>query len=254
MKKLLRKSLGKVNSVYKQITGENIERKRKENIARVEFYKNFTNPGDLCFDVGANVGNRIEPLLTIGAKVVAVEPQEKCYKKIQKTYGDKVILVTEGLGECECEKDFYIADTTTISSFSEEWIKSMKEGRFNTYDWSKTVRVKITTLDNLIEKYGVPKFIKIDVEGYELEVLKGLSSPIKFVSFEYIVPEQTHRAKDCIKRLETIDKTVQFNYSIGESMEWALSTWLSGDDMCSVINSQEFTNTGFGDIYARSIN
>ena len=53
---------------------------KKEMEKQLHFYREFTGPGDLCFDVGANTGNRIDPLLQLGAKVVAVEPQKNCYR------------------------------------------------------------------------------------------------------------------------------------------------------------------------------
>ena len=112
------------------------------------------------------MGNRITPLLNLGAKVVAVEPQEKCYKFLAKKFGKRIKIVTQGLGENEGIKNFHISNASTISSFSDEWINSVKTTRFKDYRWDKVVKVEMTTLDILIEQYGIPVFIKIDVEGY----------------------------------------------------------------------------------------
>lgn len=247
-----------MGNFFKKLFGkksDNVANEQKIELEkRTEFYKNFASDGELCFDVGANIGNRIEPLLAIGAKIIAIEPQESCYNLLKEKFGNKITIVTDGIGAEEGEKDFYISNASTISSFSEDFIEAVKDGRFKEYEWNESVRVKMTTLDSLIEKYGQPVFIKIDVEGYEPEVLKGLSHPIKYLSFEYTVPEQTHKAIECIKRLETIRKDVEFNYSVGESMELAMTKWLNTDEMCALVKSSEFAQTDFGDIYARNIN
>ena len=109
----------------------------------------------------------------------------------------------------------------------------------------------MTTLDQLIRSYGVPSFIKIDVEGYELEVLKGLTSSVNMISFEYAVPEQTTKLIDCIDRIEKNDKYIECNYSIGESMDFALTEWYSVENMKNHIQTVFFTDTEFGDIYVR---
>ena len=84
---------------------------------------------------------------------------------------------------------------------------------------------KILNLDSMINKYGIPKFIKIDVEDYEYKVLCGLNQPIEFISFEYTVPERVDEVIKCIDRINFLasGKKVLFNYSIGENLNWALN-------------------------------
>lgn len=224
---------------------------KNERAKRERFYSSFIKNGDLCFDVGANLGNRVAPLLDIGAKVVAVEPQEYCYKYLQYKFGKKIQIVNKGLGEFESIQDFHISKYSVLSSFSTEWINSVKDGRFKGVDWNKVIKVKMTTLDNLITEFGLPAFIKIDVEGYELNVLKGLSKPVKMISFEFTVPEQTNKAISCIDQLEKINVDIECNFSIGESMKFALENWMSVADMKRQISSANFSKIGFGDIYVR---
>jgi len=229
-----------------------IEEEKAAYKRRVEFFSSFLSPGDLCFDVGANIGNRIEPLLFIGAKVVAVEPQDSCYKILKKKFGNRIAIVKKGLSSEEGQRDFYISNSSTISSFSTEWIESVKEGRLKGHKWNKIVKTEMTTLDNLIKTHGIPKFIKIDVEGYEHEVLKGLSIPVKFLSFEYTVPEQLDKVFDCIKQIEVINNNIECNYSVGESMKLQLNTWITLGDMKNHLKTKEFNETIFGDIYIRN--
>ncbi|MBK8389412.1 MAG: FkbM family methyltransferase [Saprospiraceae bacterium] len=210
----------------------------------------------MYYDVGANYGNRIEPIINKGLKIIAVEPQIKCIDFLNKKYGNHITIVPKGLGEKEETKTLYISNAHTISSFSEDWIKATQEsGRFSQFNWNQEQTVEITTLDTLIGIYGKPKFIKIDVEGFEYEVLKGLNSPIQTISFEYTVPERNKSVLDCMDRIMEIanQQTVLFNYSIGESMEWALDEWISYLDMKKEISTKRFIDTEFGDIYAKTI-
>jgi FkbM family methyltransferase len=217
-------------------------------------YSSFIQKDDLCFDVGANIGNRISSLLEIGAKIVAVEPQDSCFKYLKYKYGAKIEIVNKGLGESNCFKDFHISNINTLSSFSDEWIDSVKKGRFQKYNWDKVVKIELTTLDILIEKYGLPVFIKIDVEGFELNVLKGLTKPIKLISFEYTVPEQINKIMECIEQIEKNGANIECNYSIGESMVFALEDWLSVEQIRKHILTKEFIDSEFGDVYVKTQN
>lgn len=228
-----------------------IKQENINNNKRKLFYSSFVKKGDLCFDVGANMGNSVKPLLEMGAKVIAIEPQENCYKFLDYRFGNQIEIVKKGLGEKEEIRNLYVSIYDVISSFSQEWISSVKKSRFKIHTWDKVVRVEMTTLDKLIEKYGNPNFIKIDVEGFELEVLKGLNHSIDMISFEYTIPEQTATAIGCIQQIENNDCKIKCNYSIGESMEFALHDWIPADEMKKHVISDEFRLTGFGDIYVK---
>ncbi len=217
------------------------------------FYSWFIKEGDWVFDVGANYGNRIKAFLQLNANVVAIEPQESCYKFLKLMFGKKIHLVTKGLGTKEETRKFFIGDSSTISSFSEEYIKAVKDsGRFANNNWSKTAEIQMTTLDNLISQFGVPSFIKIDVEGFEKEVLTGLTQKIKALSFEYCAPEQLEQALDCIRILSTSNPKMKYNYSTGESMKFQLENWLMADEMIRLVESEKFIITGFGDVYGKN--
>lgn len=217
---------------------------------RISFYKDFLKKGDLVFDIGSNMGNRIRPLLSLELKVVAIEPQMDCFQYLQRTFGNQISLEQKGVGSKEEKKKMFISKSQNyLSSFSEDWIAKMKEQRFQDATWDNVLEVEITTLDNLIRKYGVPKFIKIDVEGYELEVLNGLNSSIELISFEYAVPENLEGLLKCLNRLSEINDNYRCNYSIGESMELAMSEWKSIPQMRELVQTEKFIQASFGDIY-----
>jgi len=219
---------------------------------RKNFYGQFIKQGDLCFDVGANKGNRTIIFLELGAKVVAVEPQKECYEYLQNKFGSKIELVTKGLGEKESTQQLYVSDSSLISSFSKSHVDMMQEDRFKGANWDKTVDIEMTTLDNLINQFGVPNFCKIDVEGYEYDVLKGLSQPLKALSLEYIVPENTQVLVDCLTHLNKLGN-IKCNFSYGESMQLNLPTWKNGKEMVDYIQTDAFTATSYGDVYIKFV-
>ena len=229
-------------------------RREKEDMTRrIAFYSGFIAQGDLCFDVGANMGNRVAPMLAAGARVVAVEPQEFCQKVLRIKFGKKIEIVPMGLGPQDEVREMYISDANYLSSFSTTWIDSVKKQRFSQNSWNTVKKIQMTTLDKLVEKYGAPAFIKIDVEGFEIEVLSGLTRPAKLISCEYTVPEQTDRAIACIRRIQSFNPAIECNYSVGESMAFEMDKFIGVEDMIRLINTPEFIATGFGDIYIRQI-
>lgn len=232
-------------------------RSKKERVIieqRRDFYKQFLSENSLFFDIGANYGNRIEPLINDNVKIIAVEPQMECVKFLKKKFGKSIIVLQNGVGEKMEIKLMYIASNANIlSSFSKEWIDSTKKsGRFKKISWDKTRKIEMITLDFLISTYGKPDFIKIDVEGYELEVLKGLTQSVEVLSLEYTVPERKEELKNCLNYLKKLPNSrLVFNYCITERMQFDLPNWVNYDEMIQIIDSEVFLNTQFGDIYVK---
>ena len=245
------------NGVYVTVLAiSNVLSRRK----LLRFYSQFISKGDLCFDIGANIGNRTEVFLRLGATVVAVEPQDICMQKLLNKYGDnnKVFLVHKALGAKEGKGNLILSNSHTVSSMSKEWIDCVKNSDMfftstSAFQWHKTVSVPITTLDKLIKKYGNPTVCKIDVEGFEYQVIKGLSQPVKMISFEFTPTSKfINLAIKSIKHLSSIGN-VKFNYSFGESMTFALSNWVDKEKICNILLSIPYKTAFSGDIYARFI-
>lgn len=203
----------------------------------------------LVFDIGANIGSKTELFLKYGVKVICVEPQKDCLSVLYTKFKDKdVDIVPSAISSDGTDRKFRVSSANTLSTFSETFIDRTVKERFKNYKWGEPTDIKTITMDMLIEKYGLPDFCKIDVEGSEKEVLLGLSKPIPYISFEY-TPELHDVAVDCIALIAAIGD-YSFNYSEGESLKFSSDLWLKKGDienyMLSIRNS-----IVFGDLYAK---
>jgi FkbM family methyltransferase len=227
------------------------QRFTKQDKNKLLFYYRFIKPGDLCFDVGANIGNRTKVFSQLGASVVAVEPQVECVEKLKTLFKNdkRVMIVNKAVGDTVGTAEIFISDMTVLSSLSKEWIEAVKSsGRFGENKWDQKFIVSVTTLDNLIEQYGTPAFIKIDVEGFEYQVLKGLTRPVKFISLEF-TPEIIDSALCCVDYLSELGN-IRLNYSLGESMTLSLKKWVSPQKLKEILVEYKGDHKIFGDIYA----
>ncbi len=206
------------------------------------------NKDNIIFDIGAHIGGKSEKLTKFYSNLILVEPQPNCVKILQKKFklNKNVKIVEKGVGNKKGFLDLNInSQNPLISTFSEDW----KVGRFKNYKWDKSIKVEITTIDDLIEKYGHPGFIKIDVEGFEYKVLQGLSKKTGIISYEF-TSEFIETTINCLNYLNDLGYE-KFNYSEGERKKFS-SEWSSQKDMIGIIKNNCLKNQLFwGDIYAR---
>ena len=244
-------------SVYSRLSARERARKREEHaegLKRVRFYSQFIKKGDLCFDIGAHLGTRTEAFRELGATTIAVEPQDVCVASLKRRWGKdkKVKIVQKAVGAQEGEITLAICTRDNEkSSCSAEWMDISQRGSLKGFGlvWDMRVRVQMTTLDKLIEEFGIPTFCKIDTEGFEWECIQGLSQPIKALSLEFHT-EHVSPAINSIRRLAELGLT-KYNYSIAESMELALSGWIGADEICKVLENYPDKYI-YGDVYALS--
>ena len=216
------------------------------------FYAQFIRPGDLCFDIGAHVGNRLFVWSRLGARAVAVEPQPLCLALLQRWYGRSadIQLVGQAIGAASGQQTLFVSEATpTVTTLSREWIEAVQQAdSFAHVRWEGAITVDVTTLDDLIARFGEPRFCKIDIEGYELEALQGLSRPLAALSFEY-VPAAHASAQACIERLAQLG-IYEFNWSCGEQHRWQSAQWLAASQMMEVLARLQPGDPS-GDVYAR---
>lgn len=226
----------------------------KADAKRFAFYRSLIAPSDLVFDVGANMGNRSKIFCAIGAKVVAFEPQSHCARFLAAAFSDNpdFALIQAALSNTEGESVMHLSEAHVLSTLNTEWMDRMnKEGRFAN-QWNKTEQVKLTTLDKSIERFGIPAFIKIDVEGHEFNVVKGLSHPIRLLSMEF-ASESLDSINMCVDHLDTLAQ-YEYRLSFGESMRFDNPSWSSGAEIKAQMESAKARDSlVWGDIYAKRV-
>lgn len=223
---------------------------RQRRLRRI--YREFVKRDDLAFDVGAHAGNHARALGALGCRVVAVEPQPDFVRVLKLLFGRSrsVTIVDKGVSDRAGRAQLSVSDRTpTVTSLSPDWREARRgDDDFARVSWNRTLEIDVTTLDALVAQYGVPAFIKLDVEGSEPAALAGLSRPVPALAFEYL-PRALDRVEACVERLRALDRYV-YNWSPGESYRFASATWLDGPRLLEALRGPEAQRRS-GDVYAR---
>lgn len=219
-------------------------RREKKDLA---FYSNFIMKGDLVFDVGANYGEKTRIFLELDAKVIAFEPQPDCRKELKARCGNNRNLnISElALGSKTEKRVFHVRADRGESGFLEDWNVGIES----------TIEASIVTLDEMIVKYGKPLYIKIDVEGFEFEVLRGLSQPITHISLEYHLSKKGDVAKTiaCIDYLSNFGRLL-INITPAENLVFACHDWMVKEEFLELFPNKISSWKGFiyGDIFVKT--
>lgn len=214
------------------------------------FYRDLLRPGDLVFDVGAHVGTRARAMRAAGARVVALEPQEPFSTFLRRTLPRDIRLVEAAAGGVETVAEMAVSSLhPTVSSLKAGFADEAGSAPgFGHVRWDRVQRVHVTTLDRLIAAEGLPRYVKIDVEGFELEVLSGLSQPVEMVSVEYLpgLPDLTLSVIDRLQQLGSY----RFNPVRGEAGRFLWDDWRDAESTRTWLKGLAADGPS-GDLYAR---
>ncbi len=218
-----------------------------------EFYAPLLSPGDLVFDVGSHLGDRSLAFASLGAEVISMEPQPLINLWLRKLVGShpKILIRQEAVGGSSGTNELSISHwTPTVSTISGPWKDRIVDVNptFSKVRWDRRVEVDVVSLDDLIGLYGIPAYCKIDTEGSEIEVLRGLSHGIELISFEFIYGN-LEATISCIELLEELDD-YEFNMVIGENRQFVFHAWI---DKNVLIDHLSIDKSSSGDLYARLV-
>ncbi len=216
------------------------------------FYREFVRSGDLVFDIGAHVGDRTACFRRLGARVIAVEPQPALVRTLKWMYGRDRNVVIEPVAVCRRTGTLELKlnlDNPTVSTASAALIAAARNAAaWQRQVWIASVHVPAITIDDLIARHGRPRFIKIDVEGYEAEALGRLTQSVDALSFEFTTI-QRDVALACLQRCTALGYR-RFKAALGESQRYEHDQWQGVGAMGEWITTLP-DDANSGDIYAR---
>lgn len=216
------------------------------------FYRELLGIDELVFDIGAHIGSRSRAMHAAGAEVIAFEPQAPFAQFLRWSLPRKILLIEAAVGSYEGEAGMAISSKhPTVSSMRSDFVAGATDvAGFEHVRWDRSQRVHVVTLDGLISRYGIPSYIKIDVEGFELEVLQGLSRPVPMLSVEFL-PGFTELTLSVLDRLRELGD-YQFNPVVGEKACFLWSDWKDAQSVRAWIQSQP-ANARATDLFARLV-
>jgi FkbM family methyltransferase len=216
---------------------------------RRKFYSKLIGKGDLCFDIGANIGSKSKLFLSLGAKVIAFEPQSNCSEKLLqlKKKNAKFDFYPFAVGSQNEEKELFLANHSEVATFSKDFVAFFTT---ETIFWNATEMVPVKTLDTLIKDFGLPDYCKIDTESYEYEILSKLTHTIPIIEFEFTgrYMEDTLKIIDLL----TSDDT-EFNFILNETQNFKLKKWVNSAVIKTILGGLP-KHQLHGNLFVKSIN
>jgi FkbM family methyltransferase len=162
------------------------------------------------------LGQTIDAIISCDCRVISIEPNPICYSLLEKQYGAHHLVSLEktAIGCKEGTATLNFQGTESTASLLEDW----------PYETTDSIQTSVTTLDKLIDEHGPPKLIKVDVEGFELEVFKGLSRPIEYLIFE-VHRSENKTAYQVLEHLKNIGSIAGIKIINGDLSKWIIDRW-----------------------------
>ena len=217
------------------------------------FYRRLlTPPPGLVFDIGASYGSKASIFRRLAQRVIAVEADPAAFALLSRRFAQHPEVVPwhaaatdhNGIGR------FFRIDNSSdaYNSTDESWVAAIAAERGKAAP--SAIEVPYITIDALIARFGVPDYIKLDIEGAELAALHGLTQPIRLISFECNLPAYDAQLHDAIALLMQRAADARFNCVIDEPPHgFDLPAWVTGLELLAHIRERRY---GYAEVYCRS--
>jgi FkbM family methyltransferase len=236
-----------VRSLYRSV----FQRRQNSEYSQMRsFYSQFFARGDLVFDVGANLGEYAEIFADSGARVIAIEPNPALHSRLENLAKTRSFVPEFcAVGDIEGSATLNVCNQSAFSTLEPELIEWTKDSPdYRDTRWTSKVTVPVVTLKTLAERHGAPVFVKIDVEGFEYQVISGMSFNPRFVSFEFGA-RRKQPALQCVNDLGK--RGYQFNPIVGRNFAFDSERWLSAQGAVDWLNAFSVDRAEYGDMFAR---
>jgi FkbM family methyltransferase len=237
-----------IHELYWRIAGKRWILAREKQL---DFYRSLLTglrPGDLIFDIGANEGFKSDLFLRLGARVIAIEPDETNQSILRERFAKlrlvrrPIVIVGKAVSDNNSLETMWIdGPGSAVNTLSQKWASALNANKarhtqgHSGLDFTRRKTVETTTLESLMSEHGVPVFIKIDVEGYELNVIRGLQRPVPYLSFEVNLPEFRSEGLECVEILGGLAAEGKFNYAVDCEQGLTLDRWIAADEFLHVL-------------------
>ena len=230
-----------------------VKQTRNESV----FLKKLIGKDCLVFDIGAHVGDKAEMYLEFARKVVSVEPDRSGIRilKLRHEGNPKFTLVSKAAGDKPGKNSFYtLGDNSCLNTLSKKWVDRLGDDSNPKFEQplklNNSYEVDVTTLDELIGEFRLPDYIKLDVEGFEENALKGLSPRVDYISLEANLPEFREESIRCIQLIDGLGENARFTYSFSEGLKGVLPEYINATQMKELIRDTEHE---FMEILAKTV-
>jgi len=216
----------------------------------LDFYRDVLagfRKGDLIFDVGANQGYKTDIFLRLGARVVAVEPDGTSQAILRLKYvrhrlkKKPLVIVDKAVSDGNSTEMMWIdSPGSAKNTLSDKWAGTLRgdDTRFgDSFSFEHSKEVQTISMEQLIATHGLPFFTKIDVEGHELNVLRGLQTTVSYLSFEVNLPEFKPEGLECVRLLAGLAPDSEFNYTPDCRYGLVLTQWCRAEQFAPILDA-----------------
>ena len=228
-----------VYDVYWKVFNRSLIDDRDREVAFYQSLLKGFRAGDLIYDVGANLGYKTNIFLKLGARVVAVDPDPSNKRILEESFlrfrivPKPVTVIGKAASDRSAVATLFVDEPGSAkNTLSQKWVDSLREdtARFGqTLSFKGSQEIQTTTLDEIVKDHGNPFFIKIDVEGHEPGVLRGLNRPVPYLSYEVNLPEFRSEGLECVAILNKLEPQGRFNYGADCRQGLLLTEWLDAE-------------------------